>query len=41
MKMPKTMRTFCPRCKTHTEFTVTLHKAGKRQAAKKGARIEP
>jgi large subunit ribosomal protein L44e len=38
MKVPKTMRTLCPRCKTHTEFTVSLYKAGKRKGAKKGER---
>ncbi|MCX6654517.1 MAG: 50S ribosomal protein L44e, partial [Candidatus Bathyarchaeota archaeon] len=31
MKVPKTLRTFCPKCKTHTEFTVTIYKAGKRR----------
>jgi len=38
MKVPRTMRTFCPRCKTHTEFTVSLYKAGKRRGAKLGER---
>jgi large subunit ribosomal protein L44e len=38
MKVPKTMRTFCPRCKTHTEFDVSLYKAGRRQGAKLGER---
>ncbi|MCX6642994.1 MAG: 50S ribosomal protein L44e [Candidatus Bathyarchaeota archaeon] len=38
MKVPKTLRTFCPKCKTHTEFSVSLYKAGKRQGAKKGER---
>ena len=38
MKVPKTMKTFCPKCKTHTEFAVSLYKAGKRQGAKKGER---
>jgi large subunit ribosomal protein L44e len=38
MKIPRTMRTYCPRCKTHTEFNVSLYKAGKRRAAKKGER---
>jgi large subunit ribosomal protein L44e len=32
------MRTFCPRCKTHTQFTVSVYKAGKRRGAKKGER---
>jgi large subunit ribosomal protein L44e len=38
MKFPRTMRTYCPRCKTHTEFNVSLYKAGKRRAAKQGER---
>jgi large subunit ribosomal protein L44e len=38
MKFPKSMRTYCPRCKTHTEFGVSLYKAGKRRAAKLGER---
>ncbi|MCW4051558.1 MAG: 50S ribosomal protein L44e [Candidatus Bathyarchaeota archaeon] len=38
MKVPRTMRTFCPKCKTHTEFTVSIYKAGKRKGAKKGER---
>jgi len=32
------MRTYCPRCKTHTEFTVSIYKAGKRRGAKLGER---
>jgi large subunit ribosomal protein L44e len=38
MKIPKTIRTFCPKCKTHTEHTVSIYKAGKRRGAKKGER---
>ena len=38
MKFPRSMRTYCPRCKTHTEFNVSLYKAGKRKAAKLGER---
>ncbi len=38
MKVPKTMRTYCPKCKTHTEFNVSVYKAGKRRGAKKGER---
>ncbi len=38
MKVPRTMRTYCPRCKTHKEFTVSLYKAGKRKAARRGER---
>ncbi|HUS79511.1 MAG TPA: 50S ribosomal protein L44e [Patescibacteria group bacterium] len=38
MKFPHTIRTYCPRCKTHTVFSVSLYKAGKRKGAKKGER---
>ena len=38
MKMPRILRTYCPRCRTHREFNVTLYKAGKRRAAKLGER---
>lgn len=38
MKFPKTLNTYCPRCKTHKEFTVSLYKAGKRKGAKLGER---
>ena len=38
MKVPQSMRTFCPRCKTHTDHAVSLYKAGKRKAAKQGER---
>jgi len=29
MKAPKTIKTFCPKCKKHTEQTVSLYKAGR------------
>ncbi|MGC9071538.1 MAG: 50S ribosomal protein L44e [Acidilobus sp.] len=38
MKFPKTTRTYCPRCKAHTEHTVTLYKAGKRRTLAEGQR---
>jgi len=38
VKIPKTLRTFCPRCKTHTEFAVSIYKAGKRRGARLGER---
>lgn len=38
MRVPNTMRTFCPRCKTHTDHNVSIYKAGKRRGAKKGER---
>jgi large subunit ribosomal protein L44e len=38
MKVPKSMRTYCPKCKTHTEHQISIYKAGKRAGAKKGER---
>ncbi len=38
MKVPKTMRTHCPKCKTHTDFNVSIYKAGRRSVLKKGER---
>ncbi len=38
MKFPSLMRTYCPRCKTHTDHAVSLYKAGKRRGARKGER---
>jgi len=38
MKIPKRIRTYCPRCNTHTEHTVTIYKHGKRRALAQGER---
>ena len=38
MKIPKTIKTHCSKCKAHTEHAVTLYKAGKRRALAKGER---
>ena len=38
MKMPKEIRTYCPRCNTHTVHTVVLYKPGKRRALAIGER---
>ena len=38
MKVPRAQRTYCPKCKTHTEHVVSLYKAGKRKGAKLGER---
>jgi len=38
MKVPKTIRTNCPRCKAHTVHDVSIYKAGKRKGAKQGER---
>lgn len=38
MKVPRSMRTYCPRCKTHTDHTVSIYKAGKRQGGRQGER---
>jgi large subunit ribosomal protein L44e len=38
MKVPAVIRTYCPKCKTHTEHEVTLYKAGKRRTLAEGQR---
>jgi len=38
MKAPKTITTYCPKCKTHSEHSVTLYKAGKQRALAGSAR---
>ncbi len=38
MKAPKTIRTFCPKCRKHTEQAVSLYKAGQRSILKRGER---
>jgi large subunit ribosomal protein L44e len=38
MKVPKVIVTYCPRCKTHTEHSVTIYKHGKRRTLAQGQR---
>ncbi len=38
VKVPKVIVTYCPRCKTHTEHSVTIYKAGKRRSLAQGER---
>ena len=38
MKFPKVIRTYCPRCNTHTEHSVSIYKHGKRRAMALGER---
>jgi large subunit ribosomal protein L44e len=38
MNVPKQIRTYCPKCKTHQIHAVSLYKAGKRRALAKGER---
>ena len=38
MNVPKEIRTYCPKCKTHQTHTVSLYKPGKRRALAKGER---
>ncbi|GAB6148295.1 50S ribosomal protein L44e [Stetteria hydrogenophila] len=38
MKFPKKIRTYCPRCRTHTVHTVTVYKHGKRRSMAEGQR---
>lgn len=38
MKIPKTLNTYCPRCRTHTTHQVSIYKAGRRRALAWGER---
>lgn len=38
LKVPKEIRTFCPKCNKHQAHTVALYKAGRRRALAKGER---
>lgn len=38
MRVPKKINSYCPRCKTHTEHTVTIYKHGKRRSLAEGER---
>ncbi len=38
MKIPKEIRTYCPRCRKHTVHTVSIYKKGKESAMSWGAR---
>ena len=38
MKIPKEIRTYCPKDKRHTVHTVALYKKGKERASALGAR---
>ena len=38
MKMPKSITTYCPKCKEHTDHTASIYKAGKQRSLSAGAR---
>jgi large subunit ribosomal protein L44e len=38
VKIPKVIVTYCPRCRRHTEHTVTIYKHGKRRSLAEGER---
>ena len=38
MKVPREIRTYCPRCRKYTIHTVTLYKPGKRRSLAAGQR---
>lgn len=38
VNVPKEIRTYCPKCKSHQLHAVSLYKAGKRRALAKGER---
>ncbi|MEZ0394056.1 MAG: 50S ribosomal protein L44e [Desulfurococcaceae archaeon] len=38
MKVPKVIVTYCPRCRTHTEHSVSIYRHGKRRSLAEGER---
>jgi large subunit ribosomal protein L44e len=38
MRVPSVMRVHCPRCKTHTEHSVSLYKKGRERVLSQGRR---
>ncbi|MCP8310060.1 MAG: 50S ribosomal protein L44e [Candidatus Methylarchaceae archaeon HK01B] len=38
MKIPKEIRTYCPRCKRHTAHSVAIYKKGKERSMALGSR---
>lgn len=38
MKIPKEIKTYCPKCNTHTVHTVSIYKKGKERRSAAGAR---
>ncbi|BCS94354.1 50S ribosomal protein L44e [Metallosphaera sp. J1] len=38
MKFPKLVKAYCPKCKTHTDHSISLYKGGKRRELAEGQR---
>lgn len=38
MKVPKKTMSLCPRCKKHTEFSISIYKKGKKRTLAEGQR---
>ncbi|MCS7107840.1 MAG: 50S ribosomal protein L44e [Sulfolobales archaeon] len=38
MRIPKKLNSYCPRCKTHREHSITIYKHGKRRSLAEGER---
>lgn len=38
MKIPKTINSYCPRCRTHTEHSLSLYKKGRERKLAQGVR---
>ena len=38
MKVPKTLTTYCPKCRNHTEHNISLYKKGRDRPLAKGNR---
>jgi len=38
LKIPRTMNTYCPKCRSHTQHSITIYKHGKRRTLAQGQR---
>lgn len=38
MRVPKVIRTYCPKCRTHTEHSISIYKHGRRRSLAEGER---
>lgn len=38
MRVPKVIRTYCPKCRAHTEHSISIYKHGRRRSLAEGER---
>jgi len=38
LKVPRTIRTYCPKCRAHTQHKVSIYRPGRRRALAEGQR---